>query len=188
MANEEMNLKELEAKYNEQVALRRQKLSDLQAQNKDPFDVYTVDRTHTSQEVKDNFDTLEGKDVTVAGRLMSKRVHGKAGFSDLHDKFGKIQLYIRINDVGEERLKEYKSFDIGDLLSITGMVFKTQTGEITLHIKDFKLVAKSLKPLPEKWHGLKDPDLRYRQREVDLIMNSSQRNIYKEKSYNKGNP
>lgn len=178
MANEEMNLKELEAKYNEQVALRRQKLSDLQAQNKDPFDVYTVDRTHTSQEVKDNFDTLEGKDVTVAGRLMSKRVHGKAGFSDLHDKFGKIQLYIRINDVGEERLKEYKSFDIGDLLSITGMVFKTQTGEITLHIKDFKLVAKSLKPLPEKWHGLKDPDLRYRQREVDLIMNPEVRETF----------
>lgn len=178
MANEEMNLKELEAKYNEQVALRRQKLSDLQAQNKDPFDVYTVDRTHTSQEVKDNFDTLEGKDVTVAGRLMSKRVHGKAGFSDLHDKFGKIQLYIRINDVGEERLKEYKSFDIGDLVSITGMVFKTQTGEITLHIKDFKLVAKSLKPLPEKWHGLKDPDLRYRQREVDLIMNPEVRETF----------
>lgn len=178
MANEEMNLKELEAKYNEQVALRRQKLSDLQAQNKDPFDVYTVERTHTSQEVKDNFDTLEGKDVTVAGRLMSKRVHGKAGFSDLHDKFGKIQLYIRINDVGEERLKEYKSFDIGDLVSITGMVFKTQTGEITLHIKDFKLVAKSLKPLPEKWHGLKDPDLRYRQREVDLIMNPEVRETF----------
>ena len=178
MANEEMNLKELEAKYNEQVALRMQKLSDLQAQNKDPFDVYTVDRTHTSQEVKDNFDTLEGKDVTVAGRLMSKRVHGKAGFSDLHDKFGKIQLYIRINDVGEERLKEYKSFDIGDLVSITGMVFKTQTGEITLHIKDFKLVAKSLKPLPEKWHGLKDPDLRYRQREVDLIMNPEVRETF----------
>lgn len=171
MANDELNLKELEAKYNEQVMLRRQKLSDLQTQGKDPFDVYTVNRTHTSVQVKESYDTLEGKDVTVAGRLMSKRVHGKAGFSDLHDRYGKIQLYIRINDVGEEKLKEYKSYDIGDILSITGTVFKTQTGEISLHIKDFELVSKSLKPLPEKWHGLKDPDLRYRQREVDLIMN-----------------
>ena len=102
---------------------------------------------------------------------MSKRVHGKAGFSDVHDRYGKIQLYIKIDDVGEEKLKEYKTFDIGDFLSVTGTPFVTKTGEISLHIEDFQLIAKSLKPLPEKWHGLKDPDLRYRQREVDIIMN-----------------
>ena len=171
MSNEENNVQELEAEYNEQVTIRRQKLSDLQEQGKDPFDVYRVERTHTSQEVKDNYEQLEGTEVTVAGRLMSKRVHGKAGFSDIHDRYGKIQLYIKINDVGEEKLKEFKTFDIGDFLSITGTPFVTKTGEISLHIKDFQLIAKSLKPLPEKWHGLKDPDLRYRQREVDIIMN-----------------
>lgn len=171
MSNEENNVQELEAEYNEQVTIRRQKLSDLQEQGKDPFDVYRVERTHTSQEVKDNYEQLEGTEVTVAGRLMSKRVHGKAGFSDIHDRYGKIQLYIKINDVGEEKLKEFKTFDIGDFLSITGTPFVTKTGEISLHIKDFELIAKSLKPLPEKWHGLKDPDLRYRQREVDIIMN-----------------
>lgn len=171
MSNEESNIHELEAEYNEQVTIRRQKLVDLQEQGKDPFDVYKVERTHTSQEVKDNYEELEGKEVTVAGRLMSKRVHGKAGFSDVHDRYGKIQLYIKINDIGEEKLKEFKTFDIGDFLSITGTPFVTKTGEISLHIVDFKLIAKSLKPLPEKWHGLKDPDLRYRQREVDIIMN-----------------
>lgn len=169
--NEEKNLHELEAKYNEQVTIRRRKLADLQEQGKDPFDVYKVERTHTSQEVKDNYETLVGTQVIVAGRLMSKRVHGKAGFSDVHDRYGKIQLYIKIDDVGEEKLKEYKTFDIGDFLSVTGTPFVTKTGEISLHIVDFQLIAKSLKPLPEKWHGLKDPDLRYRQREVDIIMN-----------------
>ncbi|MDT8715758.1 lysine--tRNA ligase [Clostridium sp. 19966] len=166
-----INIVEEEQAFNELIRQRRQKLAELQAAGKDPFDVYKVERTHTSTEVKDNYDELEGKDVTVAGRLMSKRVHGKAGFSDIHDREGKLQLYIKIDDVGEEKLKEYKTFDLGDWVSITGMVFKTKTGEISIHIKDFQLISKSLKPLPEKWHGLKDPDLRYRQREVDLITN-----------------
>jgi len=169
--NEEKSLHELESKYNEQVTIRRRKLVALQEEGKDPFDVYKVERTHTSQEVKDNYENLVGTQVIVAGRLMSKRVHGKAGFSDVHDRYGKIQLYIKIDDVGEEKLKEYKSYDIGDFLSVTGTPFVTKTGEISLHIVDFQLIAKSLKPLPEKWHGLKDPDLRYRQREVDIIMN-----------------
>lgn len=169
--NEEKSLHELESKYNEQVTIRRRKLIALQEEGKDPFDVYKVERTHTSQQVKDNYEQLVGTQVVVAGRLMSKRVHGKAGFSDVHDRYGKIQLYIKIDDVGEEKLKEYKSFDIGDLLSVTGTPFVTKTGETSLHIVDFQLIAKSLKPLPEKWHGLKDPDLRYRQREVDIIMN-----------------
>ncbi|MBU3110660.1 lysine--tRNA ligase [Clostridium lacusfryxellense] len=175
---EEKNLHELESKYNEQVTIRRRKLAALKEEGKDPFDVYKVERTHTSQEVKENYETLEGTQVIVAGRLMSKRVHGKAGFSDVHDRFGKIQLYIKIDDVGEEKLKEYKSFDIGDLLSITGTPFVTKTGEISLHIVDFQLIAKALKPLPEKWHGLKDPDLRYRQREVDIIMNAQVKDTF----------
>lgn len=187
MAKDEVNNlnvdeKKLEQQFNEQIMQRREKLSELQSEGKDPFDVYKVERTHTSKTVKENFDTLEGKDVTVAGRLMSKRVHGKAGFSDIHDRYGKIQLYIRIDDVGEEKLKEYKSFDIGDFVSITGMVFKTKTGEISLHIKDFELISKALKPLPEKWHGLKDPDLRYRQREVDIIMNQDVKDTFVKRS------
>jgi lysyl-tRNA synthetase class 2 len=185
MANDEKsNFKEekiiikQEKEFNEQIMQRRQKLADLQAAGKDPFDVYKINRTHTSKEIKEDFEALEEKEVTVAGRLMSKRVHGKAGFSDIHDRYGKIQLYIKIDDVGEEKFKEYKSFDIGDFISIVGMVFKTQTGETSLHIKDFQLLAKSLKPLPEKWHGLKDPDLRYRQREVDLLTNTEVRDVF----------
>ncbi|MBL4937104.1 lysine--tRNA ligase [Clostridium sp. YIM B02515] len=178
MANDELNVQQQEAKYNEQVTLRRQKLADLQAQGKDPFDVYKVNRTHTSQEVKDNFESLENQTVTVAGRLMSKRVQGKAGFSHIQDRFGRLQMYIKIDDVGEEKLKEFKTLDLGDWISVTGFVFKTKTEEISVHIKDFQLISKSLKPLPDKWHGLKDPDLRYRQREVDLIMNENVRETF----------
>ena len=171
MSTEEMNMQELESQFSEQEQLRREKLEELQKQGKDPFDVYKVERTHTSQEVKDNYDTLEGKDVTVAGRIMSKRGQGKVVFSDIHDRDGKIQLFLKIDVVGEENLKAYKSYDIGDIVAVTGEVFKTKTEEITIKVKSFELVTKSLKPLPEKWHGLKDPDLRYRQREVDIITN-----------------
>jgi len=167
-----------EKEYNEQMLQRKQKLEELQVKGNDPFNVYEVEVTHSSKEIKENYDELEGKQVTIAGRLMSKRVHGKAGFSDIHDKDGKMQLYIKINDVGEEKLKEYKSFNIGDLLSVTGTVFKTKTEEVSVHISDFKLIAKSLRPLPEKWHGLKDPDLRYRHREVDIIMNQDVRDTF----------
>jgi lysyl-tRNA synthetase class 2 len=178
MANEELNLQQQKAEYNEQVALRRQKLADLQAQGKDPFDVYKVNRTHTSKEIKEGFETLEGQTVTVAGRLMSKRVQGKAGFSHIQDRYGRLQVYIKIDDVGEEKLKEFKTFDLGDWITVTGFVFKTKTEEISVHVKDFQLISKSLKPLPDKWHGLKDPDLRYRQREVDLIMNENVRETF----------
>ncbi|GAA0181550.1 lysine--tRNA ligase [Clostridium sediminicola] len=167
-----------EAEFNNLILERRQKLAKLQGEGKDPFDVYKVERTHTSMEVKENFEELEDKEVKVAGRLMSKRVHGKAGFSDIHDRYGKIQLYIKLNVVGEEKLKEYKTFDIGDFVSITGKVFKTKTGEVTLQIQDFQLLTKSLKPLPEKFHGLKDPDLRYRQRYVDLIVNKDVKDVF----------
>jgi lysyl-tRNA synthetase class 2 len=180
MSNEEIILseEEQEQQFNEQVTLRRQKLSDLQAAGKDPFDVYKVHRTHTSKEVKDNYSELEGKEVTVPGRLMSKRVQGKAGFSHIQDREGKIQLYIKINDVGEEKLKEFKTLDLGDWISVTGTVFTTKTGEISIHTTGFELISKSLKPLPDKWHGLKDPDLRYRQREVDLITNQGVKDTF----------
>lgn len=178
MANDELNLQQQKAEFNEQVRLRRQKLADLQAAGKDPFDIYKVNRTHTSKDVKENYETLEGQTVTVAGRLMSKRVQGKAGFSHIQDRYGRLQVYIKIDDVGEEKLKEFKTFDLGDWISVTGFVFKTKTEEISVHVKDFQLISKALKPLPDKWHGLKDPDLRYRQREVDLVMNEEVRDTF----------
>ena len=171
MANEEINIQELEAQFNEQETLRRQKLAELQEQGNDPFDVYKVERTHTSSEIKENFEELEGKDVKLAGRLMSKRVQGKAGFADIHDRDGKMQLFVKIDAVGEEKHKAFKTLDLGDWISVEGSVFKTRTGEISIHVTDYALIGKALKPLPEKWHGLKDPDLRYRQREVDIITN-----------------
>lgn len=171
MSTEEMNLQELEFQFSEQEALRREKLAQLKEAGKDPFDVYKVERTHTSEQVKSNFEELEGKIVTVAGRIMSKRGQGKVVFSDISDRDGKIQLFIKIDEVGEENLKEYKAYDLGDIVVATGEIFKTRTEEISVKVKNFQLVCKSLKPLPEKWHGLKDPDLRYRQREVDIITN-----------------
>ena len=172
MSTEEMNLQELESQFSEQEALRREKLVKLQEEGKDPFDVYKVERTHSSQQVKDNFEELEGKEVTVAGRIMSKRGQGKVVFSDIYDRDGKIQLFIKIDEVGEEALKQYKTNDLGDWVAATGEVFKTKTGEVSVKVKTVELICKSLKPLPEKWHGLKDPDLRYRQREVDIITNT----------------
>ena len=182
MANEEMNIKAEEAKYSEQEALRRQKLEELQAEGKDPFDVYKVERTHTSKEVKDNYEELEGKVVTVAGRLMSKRVQGKIGFADINDRDGKLQLFLKVNNLGAERLKEFKTLDLGDWVSVTGEIFKTKTEEITVMVNEYELISKSLKPLPEKWHGLKDQDLRYRQREVDIITNPEVKDTFIKRS------
>ena len=160
MSTEEMNIQELESQFNEQERLRREKLVQLQEVGKDPFDVYKVNRTHSSQQVKDNFEELEGKDVTVAGRIMSKRGQGKVVFSDIYDRDGRIQLFIKIDEVGEEALKQYKTNDLGDWVACTGEVFKTKTGEISIKAKEIELICKSLKPLPEKWHGLKDPDVK----------------------------
>lgn len=182
MSTEEMSMQELESQYNEQEGLRRDKLAELQSAGKDPFDVYKVNRTHTSEEVKANYDTLEGKEVTVAGRLMSKRGQGKVVFSDIHDKDGKIQLFLKIDKVGEENLKQYKTFDLGDWVAATGEVFTTKTGEVSVNVNTFELTCKSLKPLPEKWHGLKDPDLRYRQREVDIITNAGVKDTFIKRS------
>ncbi|MPQ42154.1 lysine--tRNA ligase [Clostridium tarantellae] len=171
MSNEEVNIHQLENELSEQELLRRQKLAELQAAGKDPFDVYKIDKTHSSTDIINNFNELEGKEVKVAGRLMSKRGQGKVIFSDIQDRDGRIQLFIKIDNVGDEALKEYKTFDLGDWIAATGVVFKTQKGEISVKVTSFQLICKSLKPLPEKFHGLKDPDTRYRQREVDIITN-----------------
>ncbi|MEG2893190.1 MAG: lysine--tRNA ligase [Clostridium sp.] len=181
MSNEEINsldLNTLEEEYNQYMMQRLQKLEELQAKGEDPFHVTRYDRTHTSQEVRENFDSLEGTVVKVAGRLMSKRVHGKAGFSDVNDRYGKIQIYTKLDNLGEDKLKFYKTLDLGDIIGVEGKVFKTKTGEPSLEVTDFTLLTKALRPLPEKWHGLRDPDLRYRQRYVDLIVNKDVRDTF----------
>lgn len=160
-----------EQDLNELLKIRRDKLANLQAEGKDPFEVTKFNRTHTSADVKDKFDELEGKDVVVAGRIMAKRVMGKASFYHIQDMQGKLQAYIKRDDVGEEAYKDFKTYDIGDIVGVKGFVFKTQTGEISVHTHEIKLLCKSLRPLPEKYHGLKNTDLRYRQRYVDLIIN-----------------
>ena len=182
MSTEEISIQELESQYSEQEGLRRDKLAELQSIGKDPFDVYKVERTHTSEQVKEGYNELEGKEVTVVGRIMSKRGQGKVVFSDIYDKDGKIQLFLKIDKVGEENLKQYKTYDLGDWVVATGEVFKTRTEEVTINVNSFELICKSLKPLPEKWHGLKDPDLRYRQREVDIITNPEVKDTFIKRS------
>jgi len=170
--NKNQNLsQEPEVDVNQLMQIRRDKLSKLKQEGKDPFEIRKFNRTHTSKQVINNYDELEGKDVTIAGRIMAKRIMGKASFCHIQDSEGKIQSYVSINDLGEESYKQFKEDDIGDIVGITGFVFKTRTGEISIHAKELTLLTKSLRPLPEKYHGLKDTDLRYRQRYVDLIMN-----------------
>ena len=156
---------------NHLIKIRKEKLEELKKQGKNPFEIRKYNRTHTSQDVKDNFEELENKDVSIAGRIVAKRIMGKASFCHIQDMQGKIQSYVSINDLGEANYSEFKTYDIGDIIGITGFVFKTKTGEISIHAKNVILLAKSLRPLPEKFHGLKDTELRYRQRYVDLIMN-----------------
>lgn len=167
----ENNNMEQEQDLNQLMIVRRDKLNKLKEEGKDPYKITKFNRTHTSKEIIDNYDELEGKDVTVAGRIMAKRIMGKASFCHIQDSAGKIQSYVSINDLGEESYKSFKEDDIGDIIGITGFVFKTKTGEISIHAKELKLLSKSLRPLPEKFHGLKDTDLRYRQRYIDLIVN-----------------
>lgn len=176
MTNEENNIREHETRLSEQEGQRRDKLKELQAAGQDPFDVYKVEVTHSSKEIVENHEELAGVRIKTAGRLMRKRVQGKAGFSDIHDREGKLQLYIKLDNVGEEKLKFFKTLDLGDWISVEGEVFITRTGEVSLQVLSFELIAKALKPLPDKWHGLVDADLRYRQREVDLIVNPEVKN------------
>lgn len=156
---------------NEQMLIRREKLIELQKNRKDPFEVTKFNRTHNSEELKNNFEELEGKDVVVAGRILTKRIMGKASFCTIQDMQGKLQSYISINDLGEEEYKYFKTFDIGDIIGITGFVFKTKTEEISVHAKKVDLLCKALRPLPDKFHGLKDNEIKYRQRYIDLIVN-----------------
>lgn len=165
------NNQEQELDLNQLLQIRRDKLTKLKEEGKDPFEITKFNRTHTSKQIVENYNELEGKDVTVAGRIMAKRIMGKASFCHIQDGDGRIQSYISINDLGEESYKQFKEDDIGDIIGITGFVFKTKTGEISIHAKEVTLLSKSLRPLPEKYHGLKDTDLRYRQRYVDLIVN-----------------
>ncbi|MBR5227317.1 MAG: lysine--tRNA ligase [Clostridia bacterium] len=162
---------EIEEDVEKLVQVRKDKLNELRSKGKDPFAVTKFDRTHTSKDVKENFEELEEKEVVIAGRIMAKRIMGKASFCHIQDMFGKIQCYISTNDLGEESYKEFKAYDIGDIIGVKGFVFKTKTEEISVHAKEVTLLTKSLRPLPEKYHGLKDVDLRYRQRYVDMIMN-----------------
>ena len=171
MSENNNNNVEQELDMNQLMKVRKEKLDKLKQEGKDPYKITKFNRTHLSQEIKDNFEELEGKDVTIAGRIMAKRIMGKASFCHIQDSTGKIQSYVSINDLGEESYKAFKEDDIGDIVGITGFVFKTRTGEISIHAKELTLLTKSLRPLPEKFHGLKDTDLRYRQRYVDLIVN-----------------
>ena len=167
-----------EIDMNHLMKIRREKLEELQEKGENPFDVTKYDRTHNSKQIIDNYDELEEKDVSVAGRIMAKRIMGKASFCHIQDMQGKLQSYVSLNDLGEEKYKEFKTYDIGDIVGIKGFVFKTKTGEISVHAKEIKLLSKSLRPLPEKFHGLKDTDLRYRQRYTDLIVNPEVKNTF----------
>ena len=179
---ENSNNQEQELDLNQLMKIRREKLADLQEQGKDPYEITKFNRTHTSNQIADNYEELEGKDVTIAGRLIAKRIMGKASFCHIQDSEGKIQSYVSINDLGEESYKAFKEDDIGDIIGITGFVFKTRTGEISIHAKEVTLLSKSLRPLPEKYHGLKDTDLRYRQRYIDLIVNPEVKDTFVKRS------
>ena len=181
MENKEETIQS-EEELNQLLQIRRDKLNKLKEEGKNPFEIRKFNRTHTSQEIKDHYEELEGKDVTIAGRMMAKRIMGKASFCHIQDGEGRIQSYVSINELGEEAYKQFKEEDIGDIIGITGFVFKTKTGEISIHAKEVMLLSKSLRPLPEKFHGLKDTDLRYRQRYVDLIINPEVKNTFLSRS------
>jgi len=167
---------------NQLLKVRRDKLKDLQDNGKDPFVITKYDVTHHSQEVKDNFETLEGQSVSLAGRVMSKRVMGKASFCHIQDLQGTIQSYVARDSIGEEEYKAFKKMDIGDIVGLRGEVFKTKTGEISIHASEVTLLSKSLQILPEKFHGLTNTDIRYRQRYVDLIMNPEVKDTFIKRS------
>lgn len=171
-----------EPDLNQLKKVRREKLADLQANGQDPFTITKYNQTHHSQEIKDNFGELEGKQVSVAGRMMSKRVMGKASFCNLQDLQGNIQSYVARDSVGEDVYKGFKKFDVGDVIGIEGEVFLTKTGEISIHASNITLLSKSLQVLPEKYHGLTNTDLRYRQRYVDLIMNPEVKDTFIKRS------
>ena len=173
---------EEEERLHEQVKVRRDKLAALCEAGKNPYEITKYDWDTKTEEIRDNFEALEGKTVRIAGRMMSRRVMGKASFMDLLDSTGRLQVYVRRDDVGEEDYADFKKWDIGDILGVEGTVFRTQKGEISVHTTHIKLLSKSLLPLPEKFHGLRDTDTRYRQRYVDLIVNPEVRDTFYKRS------
>lgn len=171
-----------EQKLSEVLQVRRDKLEALKAEGKNPFRITTYERTATAKQIVDEFESLEGKTVSIAGRIMSKRGMGKASFIDVSDATGRVQSYVRQDHVGAEDYADFKKWDIGDIIGVTGEVFRTQKGEISVKADKIQLLSKSLLPLPEKWHGLKDTELRYRQRYVDLIINPDVRDTFVKRS------
>ncbi|MBR1533578.1 MAG: lysine--tRNA ligase [Ruminococcus sp.] len=172
----------MEQNLNEILRLRREKLAALQEAGKDPFVITKYDQTHHSADIKANYDELEGKTVAVAGRMMFKRVMGKASFCNIQDLKGSIQAYVARDSIGEDPYKDFKKYDVGDIIGIKGEVFKTKTGEISVHASEVTLLSKSLQILPEKYHGLTDTDTRYRQRYTDLIMNAEVKDTFVKRS------
>ena len=173
--NEELELNKL-------MQVRKDKLKELQEAGKDPFQITKYDRTEFSGQIKENYENFENKDVSVAGRIMAKRIMGKASFCTIQDSTGPYHSHVTVHDLGDESYKAFKTYDIGDMIGIKGFVFKTKTGEVSIHAKEVVLLAKSLRDLPEKFHGLKDTDLRYRQRYVDLIVNPEVKNTFEMRS------
>lgn len=185
MSEENINNSQIEEQdLNELMKIRRAKLQELQEKGKDPFQIVKFDNKDNSKDIKEKFiDPVEGEEtepmqVSIAGRLMAKRGHGKASFCDLQDMHGRIQIYVKLDEVGSESYEEFKKYDLGDIIGITGTAFRTHMGEISIKVKTIELLSKSLRPLPEKYHGLKDMDLRYRQRYVDLIVNSEVKDTF----------
>ena len=164
------------------LKVRREKLAELQANGNDPFQITKYDVTAHTADIKDNFETLEGKSVSIAGRMMSKRVMGKASFCNVQDLKGNIQVYVARDAIGEDPYKAFKKMDIGDIVGIKGEVFRTKTGEISIHASEVTLLSKSLQIMPEKYHGLTNTDLRYRQRYVDLMVNPESKDTFIKRS------
>ena len=182
MADEIMTNESAEQALSEQNRIRLEKLNQLIAEGRNPYEIVRYDRTHLSGEILANYDSLENQTVSIAGRMMSRRVMGKASFAHLQDLNGRIQIYVRRDDVGEDAYKDFKSYDIGDVIGVKGFVFKTKSGEVSVHAQEITLLTKSLHPLPEKFHGLTDTDTRYRQRYLDLIMNDESRDTFIKRS------
>lgn len=178
LENQELSAEQL----SELLQVRRDKLNNLIEQGKNPFEVTFFNQTHHSRDIVAAYDELEGREVSIAGRMMSKRIMGKASFAHVLDGQGDIQIYVKRDDVGEEDYASFKTWDIGDIVGVTGFVFKTRTGEVSVHAKNIQLLSKNLRPLPEKFHGLKDPELKYRMRYVDLFMNAEVRDTFRKRS------
>lgn len=178
----EMTEAEIKQDISEQHQIRLDKLAEMKANGKNPYEITKFDVTKTAAEIRENYDELENQTVSIAGRMTSRRIMGKASFFDLRDGSDRMQAYISINDVGEESYKDFKKWDLGDIMGITGFVFKSKTGEISIHVKEITILSKSLLPLPEKYHGLTDKEERYRKRYLDLIANPANKDVFRKRS------